>query len=158
MPERSETDPSLNGVGDEPRPTWYERNKEKAKARTKAWQLANPERFKELKSNWARKNRINLSRSKRLAHWRAAGVEPSFSQYDYDQLFLKQNGVCAICSTPPTPKRALSLDHEHLTGRVRGLLCGKCNLGIGYFKTLKLMEYAIKYMKTNTKGIQVPLE
>jgi hypothetical protein len=54
------------------------------------------------------------------------------------QMFGKQNGLCAICKQPEAitrghKTRRLSVDHDHTTGVVRGLLCGNCNLGLGYF-------------------------
>jgi hypothetical protein len=57
---------------------------------------------------------------------------------EYDRIFEKQNGVCAICNNPETKiikgvVAFLSVDHDHKTGKVRGLLCSKCNMGIGYF-------------------------
>lgn len=51
---------------------------------------------------------------------------------DYRGLLSAQRGVCAICGQPdPTPGRRLAVDHDHQSGAVRGLLCGKCNKGIG---------------------------
>ena len=47
---------------------------------------------------------------------------------EYDQLLSSQGGVCAICKTPPKPGgRRLNVDHDHKTGKVRGLLCHRCN-------------------------------
>ena len=58
---------------------------------------------------------------------------------DYDKMSQAQKHVCAICRRPETvinknPSRvnALSVDHCHLTGDIRGLLCSSCNRGIGY--------------------------
>lgn len=49
----------------------------------------------------------------------------------YDTTVIAQNGVCAICRRHCSSGKRLSVDHHHSSGRVRGLLCGRCNLGIG---------------------------
>lgn len=51
----------------------------------------------------------------------------------YQDLFDAQGGVCAACKSPPDKKR-LAVDHDHATGRVRGLLCSHCNLALGLTK------------------------
>jgi Recombination endonuclease VII len=50
------------------------------------------------------------------------------SKETFDALFLSQNGVCAICNQPNPNKNRLAVDHNHVTGQVRGLLCGPCNM------------------------------
>ena len=50
---------------------------------------------------------------------------------DYDSMLKAQNGRCAICYRAPTESKKLSVDHCHLTGDPRGLLCRKCNSAIG---------------------------
>jgi len=73
----------------------------------------------------------------------------------YDQMFDEQSGVCAICGNAEdvTDPRSgavlrLSVDHNHETGKVRGLLCQRCNKGLGLFKdnTNSLLD-AIKYLE-----------
>jgi len=72
----------------------------------------------------------------------------------YDALLERQNYVCAICSQPETyrrkgwPIRPLSVDHDHDTGAVRGLLCQACNFGLGSFMddTCRLGQ-AIAYLE-----------
>lgn len=56
----------------------------------------------------------------------------------YNNLLNKQNGVCAICGKPETTiikgtTSNLSVDHNHITGEIRGLLCIKCNVALGSF-------------------------
>lgn len=55
---------------------------------------------------------------------------------DYDAMLAAQGGQCAICSaTEPGGNAAhWHVDHDHATGHVRGLLCARCNLGLGYFQ------------------------
>ena len=47
-------------------------------------------------------------------------------------MLAQQNGLCAICKRKP--KKKLGVDHCHVTGVVRGLLCNKCNSGLGFYE------------------------
>lgn len=60
-------------------------------------------------------------------------VKYGITNQDYSILLNNQNGVCAICGEDPGDRR-LSIDHDHQTGRIRGLLCRNCNSGIGLLK------------------------
>jgi Recombination endonuclease VII len=75
-----------------------------------------------------------------------------FTQDDYDILFLKQGGVCAICERPSKTKR-LAVDHDHDTGEVRGLCCpGEwgCNLAIlPLVKNLRIAQNLVQYYTLN---------
>lgn len=65
---------------------------------------------------------------------------------EYWDLVSSQRGVCAICGENNGKK--LHIDHDHKSGVVRGLLCGKCNRGIGLFKdSTDLILKALKYLK-----------
>jgi len=77
---------------------------------------------------------------------------------DYDALYTKQNGVCAICGKKEQKKnkygvRRLVVDHNHITGKIRGLLCSCCNQGLGMFYTdsrhTDLLLNAVEYMRAN---------
>jgi hypothetical protein len=67
---------------------------------------------------------------------------------DYDNLLVKQNRLCAICGTDRNNQgKRFSVDHNHKTGAVRGLLCDSCNTGIGMFKdSPSIMLRAINYL------------
>lgn len=54
------------------------------------------------------------------------------SAEEYDTLLQRQKGVCAICGRKPEER--LVVDHDHSSGKVRGLLCSPCNLGLGIFE------------------------
>ena len=73
----------------------------------------------------------------------------------YNILFKEHNGVCWICQKPETSKfkdgriKNLAVDHSHITGKVRGLLCDAHNRGLGYFQdNPKLLKRAIEYLET----------
>lgn len=76
---------------------------------------------------------------------------------DYDKLFEQQNGVCAICKQPETKKHItgatyrLSVDHNHQTSLVRGLLCKRCNIILGQLeiddKGVELLQAAVLYVE-----------
>jgi Recombination endonuclease VII len=68
---------------------------------------------------------------------------------DFWAMFESQSGVCAICMDPLTLdyQTGLHIDHDHKTGKVRGLLCGRCNAGLGHFRDrIDLCLAAHKYL------------
>lgn len=73
----------------------------------------------------------------------------------YADLFERQNGLCGICANPM--QRPL-LDHCHKTMQVRGLLCSRCNVGLGQFQDdEKLLAKALNYIRNNA-GIGIELK
>jgi hypothetical protein len=106
------------------------------------------EREKGFKATYSKKN-PNVERSGHLR--RTFGI----SLQDFESMLEQQGGVCAICKEEETriirksgiPK-ALSVDHCHTTGKIRGLLCFKCNSSIGKLKdSIELLQNAINYLK-----------
>lgn len=75
------------------------------------------------------------------------------TESQYKKLFDEQNGFCAICRQPEISIRMgrirnLAIDHNHTTDKVRGLLCNRCNRGLGYFLDRSaLLEAAVSYLK-----------
>lgn len=67
---------------------------------------------------------------------------------DFNAMFKRQSGVCAICGSDKAFKgRSLSVDHCHMTGKIRGILCGHCNAGLGHFKdSVDALRKAIHYL------------
>lgn len=68
---------------------------------------------------------------------------------EYNYLFEKQSGRCAICGIHQSEiSRALSVDHNHNTNKVRALLCTWCNSGLGNFnESIALFNKAIRYLE-----------
>lgn len=73
---------------------------------------------------------------------------------EYNEMLEKQGGRCAICLCRPRT-RNLAVDHDHLTGALRGLLCGRCNHGLLQFAQedivilKRAVEYLISYLEVN---------
>jgi hypothetical protein len=66
---------------------------------------------------------------------------------EYEEMHDSQNGVCAICGKINSNNKLLFVDHCHTTGKVRGLLCDKCNSGLGFFRdNISLLLAAIEYL------------
>jgi hypothetical protein len=66
---------------------------------------------------------------------------------DYGTLLARQDGVCAICGNPPKSGINLSIDHNHVTNQVRGLLCWRCNLLLGNANdNTEILAKAIEYL------------
>ncbi|MCK5607318.1 hypothetical protein KAR91_35875 [Candidatus Pacearchaeota archaeon] len=65
----------------------------------------------------------------------------------YNQMFADQNGVCFLCGKPELDRR-LSVDHNHETGKIRSLLCRRCNMCVGIFENdIDLVKQILKYIK-----------
>jgi hypothetical protein len=93
----------------------------------------------------ANKERVKLNRRKNLLKSYGLTTE------DYDKMIEAQGGVCKICKDPKAKHwrtDKLFVDHDHKTGRVRGLLCHDCNYALGGFKDrIDLLKEAIKYLE-----------
>jgi hypothetical protein len=74
---------------------------------------------------------------------------------DYDRMLSEQRGVCRICGVHPRHGRNngrgnLAVDHCHKTGKVRGLLCGRCNTGLGLYEDEPdFLKSAIHYLESS---------
>jgi len=101
---------------------YYQKHKQNILKNKKEYRTNNPEKCKE----WVLKERYNISLK------------------DYNKLLKNQNNKCKIC----LKKNKLVVDHDHKTGKVRGLLCNHCNTGIGFLKeNLNILKNSIKYLQ-----------
>lgn len=79
----------------------------------------------------------------RIAKWKKQGINITHDKYV--EIYAKLEGKCQICKQQ---FKTLCVDHDHTTGKVRGLLCRPCNLGISAFlENNKVMQNAIKYIE-----------
>lgn len=97
---------------------WSIANPGKAKAATAAYRAANPTKTSEWAKNWRKRNRgYHL-------------VKHGLALEEFDAMFASQGGSCAICRAV----KKLCVDHDHTTGKIRGLLCSHCNSALGMAK------------------------
>lgn len=66
---------------------------------------------------------------------------------EYDDLLCKQEGLCAICRQTCVTGRKLAVDHDHKTGKIRGLLCAWCNQRLGLLENVEWVAKANSYLE-----------
>lgn len=74
---------------------------------------------------------------------------------EYDKMLEYQGFVCDICKTgnPGNEYKHFCVDHNHKTGKVRGLLCGQCNRALGgFYDSLKNLKNAVKYLEKHEEN------
>lgn len=118
---------------------WRAANLEKHRQLNRAWQAANPltpeqkARKAEQKRAWVAANREKDRQRERARTLKQYGMTPA----DYEAMLEAQNHQCAnpvcgnVADLSPGIAGRLHVDHDHDTGRVRGLLCTNCNLALG---------------------------
>jgi len=112
----------------------------KKAAYQKRWRAVNPDK---VKGHWLRK------------YWPNSTWQEALN--NFNNLVKNQNNLCAICNKAETAidgkngsVRDLSIDHNHKTKQVRGLLCSSCNRGLGYFKDqFNLCLAAANYLRSH---------
>ena len=148
MPNRVEvSDGFLESVG-------HTRESYEALSRSGQWSVRNREKHKAIRKDWEGRNPETRRASTRKS-WlkRQYGITPE----EYDEMLKRQEGMCAICFTSkPTGKwEVFAVDHCHVTGDVRGLLCNECNRGLGLLRDSKdILRSALDYLDGHTKKTQ----
>lgn len=75
-------------------------------------------------------------------------IKYNLTKQEFSDL-ISRYSVCAICGRPPV-KRRLCIDHDHVTGKIRGLLCNSCNRMLGYGKDDPVvLRLAADYLEAN---------
>lgn len=119
---------------------WYEANKKELNARKR-------ERYRQISAHVRQKD----------ARIHSLKTLYGLSQEEYVDMFEAQQGRCAICRRPEscannqrTAKRLLCVDHDHTTGKVRGLLCMKCNHGLDHANDdILILRAMIAYLEAH---------
>lgn len=116
--------------------------------------LLKPEIYKKEPHKWREYNKkcYNKPEQKRKHKNRALIKRFGITLDDFERMLNEQDGVCKICSEKEKVRNNLNLsvDHCHKTGKVRGLLCNRCNRAIGFMEdNVQLLKNAIKYLENN---------
>ena len=131
------------------------------KIRQQANYAAKRVEYNQRSKQWALKN---LARRRTQARHSYLRKKFGMSADAYEQMRLSQNGKCLICGTIPTSRidskgkerGILHVDHDHISGKIRGLLCHNCNLGLGSFKdNLTLLRQAVVYLENSIREMGV---
>lgn len=131
---------------------WYASNAEAIRAKEKARYLADPATKKAgaMRSYYRRMaaDAGLVHQPRRRYKLRRYGL----TLEDYVQKLAEQHGRCALCGCEPdtTRRHDFAVDHCHATGRIRGLLCRRCNVGLGHFEdSPELLANAIAYLSAH---------
>jgi hypothetical protein len=137
---------------------YRERNREAIKEKMRKWHEAHPGKQAEHMRKWRESNRDRARQYAREYYHkhgnpykqRDAKLRREFgiTAEQYEVMFEQQRGVCAICGGVNASGMRLHVDHCHSSGKVRGLLCANCNLGLGNLKdSVEVMSRAIDYLR-----------
>ena len=134
-----------------------EERRKKKKAYTKAYSIKNRDKI-----NKQRREYYKANPHKRSSRLEARNVDYrdksnakvyGLTLEEYRQMFIDCDNKCNICGKENGEKpNKLQVDHNHITGQVRGLLCRNCNTGIGYLKSdesIDIIKKAIEYLENN---------
>ena len=118
-----------------PRSKFHIRNNRKAGIVSRCKDCSNAKK-REYRSN--NKDLIRAQNKRRVPGW---------DINRYNEYLELQGGKCAICGTTEYTNKDWCADHDHATNQPRGLLCGRCNAGLGYFKdNPEYLQSAINYL------------
>lgn len=127
------------------------------------WTKEDQRRYTKINKNQIREShrlwKLNNPKKARMKNIRAWLKRYGLTWESYKEMWVKQNGLCIICNTniqladadsraDRNLKGKAIIDHNHLTGKIRGLLCCSCNLGIGFIEKMSnWIDKAQRYLR-----------
>ena len=151
---------------------WRKNNREKVRKAVRKWQKNNPEKVSKINREYAKRNRKRLSDIRKVWYRKhrkrilkslrqsycpakhrilARKTKYGLGELQFDILIKQQKNRCGICELKFSQRKKSSrphVDHCHLTDKIRGLLCSKCNLALGLFgDQAKVLRKAAKYLE-----------
>ena len=153
---RCNSDPSHKARVQRDQARWYKKMRQdparlkRWKARSvvgaRLWEKRHPEKKKEIvRRNYEKHRSRKLNSAWERSIKRLYGIDAA----DYAVLLKKQDGKCALCRADKNNKgkQRFDVDHDHKTGKVRGLLCSRCNRKLGFLDDSAFVVSALKYLR-----------
>jgi hypothetical protein len=134
----------------------YRADPDRVKQRVRKWQADNPDRVAATREQYIADGR-KAANDRRSYLMRKFGITPE----RYDEMLRAQDGGCAVCQKPPRDDISLHVDHDHVTGAVRGLLCFSCNAALGHLNedreritalSIYLLEHDAEFVAAGVKA------
>jgi hypothetical protein len=123
---------------------WNRANPGKTRSYCRNWRRANAEYDRTRTAVWMKNNPGKMLRSWRRSGWRKAGIDPTAAE----AVLAAHGGKCGCCAANKPGGKGWCVDHDHETGKIRGVLCNACNLAIGKLgDTLEGVLRAVKYLQ-----------
>lgn len=124
---------------------YRKKNKAEIEEYNRKYHKAHREREKECSRKWRKENREKV---REVARKRSLKCLYGITLDKYNEILNSQGGVCAICKGVNKTGKSLFVDHDHKTGKVRGLLCHRCNIVLGHARDeINILEKAIDYLR-----------
>ena len=128
---------------------YYKKNEAKLVAYHKNYHLKNRKKLLTKKNKYYQKNKERILRNNDVSRmFQRYGITPK----ERKEIHRLQDGKCLICKDPVTlMNRNTHIDHDHKTGKVRGLLCIRCNNLLGSARdNIEILQSAIEYLQKNS--------
>lgn len=131
---------------------FHSKNPGKRTEYSKRWRAKYPEKAKALGREQQRRRQLRYGTEKRrlIAYKSLLKRKYGITLADYERMLVEQKGGCAVCSgiTPYGRGDRWHVDHDHKTGKVRGLLCSRCNTALGLMQdSVTVAESAAQYLR-----------
>lgn len=141
---------------------YYHGNKDRARTYNREWRARNKDKRRAQCARYQAKHGDKI-RSRQRASYRAMSPEKKRARSlkllcgshgltvaAYLEMVRRQKGRCAVCREPPAKGKRLHIDHDHVTGKVRELLCLRCNVTLGHLERAPGLEVGLlRYLEAH---------
>ncbi len=129
---------------------YYEKNKDLMLAKNKKYRRENKAKINKQKRKYR-----TTEKGKLVMYFSKVKYKYGLTPEKYNEILVKQGGVCAICGKSQVDNKRLKIDHCHSSEKVRGFLCNNCNCLIGFADdSIEILASAIKYLSRKEEEIE----